>query len=393
MTRLAWSQDFGTKYPLLIVVAILLLQSTLGELFYKANFFGIYGSELLLLISMCITVLYISTSAKIPRALDLISILLIAVGYLIYSIAYCQRDFIWIARQFAVFVYFSTSILGFWFAIKNHNKLDWNSVFIVVGIYGLTMTVLHIMFPVFPGHPGYVSYLMALIGYSPALYRCKGVLSNIIFSAFALSLSSLIGSTGFIVAPLIISAAVWFLKYPRLRMGLIVTSLLIASILPFSMSGLSDGNAVWRFIYWFDILESSFERGYFLVGNGFGAPFMSEAGENFERIISQVSGRENRDYQLMTVPPHNGVLTFLHLVGIIPVIILGRAVLKMLATAKKTDLSYYHALFSTLCGYLIIFVSTQMSVTPYGAIIFWLIFGITYGLSRKIDAHTHEGRR
>ena len=388
ITERQLSQDFGTKYSVLIVLLILLMQSTMGELFYKANLLGIYGSEFLLLISVFIAVLYEMITATIPRAIDLITILLVAIGYLLYSIIWCHREFIWIARQFAVFIYFSTSLLGFWFAIKNHSNLNWNKILIFFGIFGFATTGLHIVAPFSPGHPGYVSYLMSLLGYGAALYRCRGLITNLTFSGIALLLSTFIGSTGFIVAPLAISASIWFLKYPRLRLPLLVTGTLIAITSPFLMSGLRDGNAIWRFIYWFDILQSSYDRGYFLIGNGFGSPFMSEAGDNFERILSQVSGRANRDYQLMTVPPHNGILTFLHLVGIIPVGILIWAFRNMLTTAIRTRHSDYHAIFSTLCGYMIIFVSTQMSVTPYGAIIFWLVFGVTYGLSKSINTHS-----
>jgi len=352
-----------------LVVAAVFMQAVLGEYFYKS-----YLTELFIFLAWVVVGFQYVPRLKAPYIGQLYVLALLCVGYLIYSL-FQGRELYWVARQAAFVLYASVAFMGYKHLMNEPGILARNSrrMFFFGAIM---MAIQHFLTPV-PGHPFFTAFLIFMLGTACWVVQKKrvGAKVSITMAAFLISLATNEHMT-FLVVPFAILWAALFIQKPGYRFYLGTLALLSILILPFLAAGLSDANATWRYLYWLGVLEESWERGWFLVGKGFGTPYMPQSVEAFDALIEQVSGRENLEYQLMTVPPHNGILTILIYLGLFGVIAFlipywQAARLAMRKPSEFVDPSALVAAFA----FLLLLASNQFVEVPYTATIFWLVYG------------------
>jgi len=371
------------KSSFICLCAIVVLQSVIGAWFYKAPVGPIYMTELFIILSWIMVILAVISSGKFPNPVALVYLLLIAIFYLAYSI-YAGHVYSWIFRQAAYILYASVGIISFSFF--NHRKFRQranrakHTFYHFMGGGGGALLVFHKVWDVIPGHPGFTAYLVFLIGFSYWVYLGRSVLQKILIGVMGSLFVYLVKShTVFVVTPFFIASIGIYFQFPKLRLIEIVVLMLgIIGAIKY-LPGVTDHNATWRFVYWVDVVKASWDRGFLLLGKGFGIQYMEEGGIGFTRLIEQVTTAKNKEYQLMTVPPHNGLLTTLIYIGLPGVLLLLWPVLLGVRLCIKNMLSAHtQILLSIILAYLLLLSTNQFLEVPYAAVIFWLFYGALY---------------
>jgi hypothetical protein len=228
-------------------------------------------------------------------------------------------------------------------------------------------------------HAFFSSYLLFLIGLSYSICRSNYLLNKILIAVFGIIFSAYTNThTAFAAAPVIIFWVATFTRYRSFRGIHLWLSLVCLATVIGLIDGFTDANATWRFMYWASIIEDSWHRSLMLFGKGFGVQLMPEGSEYFPLLIQQVSGESNRDYQLMAVPPHNGllsILVYLGLIGLIAFLYPYFKAIKVLFFNRRLDDNFI-MVFSTSIGMLALLTTNQFIEVPYTAVIFWLVFGV-----------------
>lgn len=379
------------KSSFVSLCAIVVLQSVIGSWFYKVPIGSIYLTELFIILSWMLIIPVVILSGKFPNPLALICLLLITILYLAYSV-YDGHEFSWVLRQAAYILYASVGVISFSFFSQSKFRLRryqaGYNLYHFMGGWGIVLLVFHKVWGVMPGHPDFTAFLVFLIGFSCWVYLCRSVFHKILIGVMGSLFVSLVDShTAFVMAPLLVAGISIYFQFPKLRFIEIVVLILgiigVVNYLP----GATDHNATWRFVYWADVIKASWDRGYLLLGKGFGVQYMEEGGVGFERLIDQVSAIKNREYQLMTVPPHNGLLSTLIYVGLPGVFLLVWPVLLGVRLCIKNVLTAHaQILLVIVLTYFFLLSTNQFLEVPYTAVIFWLVYGAFYAEIRQ-DKH------
>ena len=358
-----------------VISSIIILQMTLGEWFYKSHIGPIYLTELFILIAWFIAIPEMIMKLRIPRASLLYPLLLLSLAYLVYSFLKGREAF-WVFRQGAFLLYLSVAILSYKHVHRNYNVLHWDHIFRMSGIVGGLLYLFHGYTALVPLHPWSPTALVFFVGYSYWLVKAKSVLKKIIIGASCSLLIALFSNTSISVAPIFILWASLFIGHRRLRL-LLVLSGLAAGVLAFAfLPGLTDGSAAWRYLMWLAVIMESWDRGFFLLGKGFGIQYIPSGFKSTEKLIWQATMGGEQGFQLMSVHAHNGILNILIYLGIIGVLIFCYPLYKGGKMAVKRRLGYPgQVLLLCTCGYFVILCANQFLEAPYAGVTFWMIYG------------------
>lgn len=357
------------KFAFYLVCAAVLLQAVLGEYFYK-----LYLTEACIVLAWLIVGSKYFLRSSVPYIGSLYILGLLSVGYFFYSLL-LGRELYWVVRQGAFILYASVAIIGFKQLRYEPDTLARVSRHMFY-FGSIMMAVQHFVVPV-PGHPYFTAFLIFMLGTAYWVVQEQRVRQKVVITlvAFFVSLATNEHTT-FLIVPFAILWSTLFIQIPKYRLFLGSVAGLTLAIIPLVATGLSDVNATWRYLYWLGVLQESWERGWFMIGKGFGTPYMPQSVEAFASLIDQVSGHENEDYQLMTVPPHNGLLTILIYVGLPGVVAFlfpyGQAARLAL---RKRMLYVDPTLLVAAFAFLLLLASNQFVEVPYTATLFWLVYG------------------
>lgn len=360
----------GWRLGMYLVLAVIGGQLLLGE-----HFYGLFLSESLILCAWGAVLACYIYLLRLPRFGYMFLFIALCVAYLAYSLIQ-QREIYWVARQGAFILYLSVAVIAF-----RYTQLypDWYCRRLAsVAPVGALLMVFHATVNFDQGHAFFTAYLLFVIGLSYWVVYVR----NIVFKALVASIGVLLSlatnnHSAFAAVPFLIFWTVVFVQYRSFRWPLLVLGLFSTAALLVLASGFADVNATWRFMYWFGVLQESWEKGRFLLGQGFGVQYMPESSEDFITLIDQVSGSESREKKLMTVPPHNGVLTILIYLGLFGVLLFiypyMKVFRKVLQHNMPADLLF---VFAAAVGLLVLLLSNQFVEVPYVAVIYWTVYGV-----------------
>lgn len=364
-----------------VIVAIVILQVAFGSLFYKQKVLGIYPTELTIII-MWIMFLYVSAlPMRVPRIPISYSMLLaLSLVYGVYSLGY-NHPLIWVSRQLAFILYLSVAIVGYVYAKKLERSCRWGVMFSMSGIIGGLALSIHKAFPVVLGpavlgHTEFTALLLFLLGASYWIVKQKNPFLKMIVGSLCVLFSYLFSDhMSWVAAGITVMLAAFFIQYRKIRIILMFGAIagLVAAF--FWLESFRDANAIWRYLYWKGVIKESWERSFFLLGQGFGITFLPEGDESFESLMDQVKRRALVS-QLHTVPPHNGILTILIYLGLPGVILFLYPVWLGVCNALRGCLSLQGQVFLvSISALLVLLASNQFLEVPYTAVLFWLVYG------------------
>jgi hypothetical protein len=346
-----------------------------GQVLMGEQFYGVFLSESLILCAWGAVLACYVYSLSLPRFGYMFMFLGLCVAYLTYSMIQ-QREIYWVFRQGAFMVYMSVAVIAFYYTrLYPDWYRRWLASFAPVGAL---LMVFHKTFDFDQGHAFFTAYLLFLVGLSYWIVHARRIVFKVFVASIGVLLSLVTNEhTSFAAVPIIMFLAVIYVQYRSLRWIIFIFGLLGVVPLLLSVSGFADVNAVWRFMYWVGVLKESWENGWFLLGKGFGVQYMPEGSESFITLIDQVSRPENREYQLMTVPPHNGVLTILIYLGLFGVILFIYPYIKIAGRLLQHNAPIDSVVvFTAALGLLALLMSNQFVEVPYTAVIYWIVYGV-----------------
>lgn len=362
-----------------LCAATVLGQAILGEAFYKAHVGPLFLSELAVLLGWLVVTPSILQRMALPRVPWLRMFLGLGFGYLVYSLV-TDRQLYWILRQSCFILYASVASFSYVVFRRYRATLDLPRLFATLGVVGgLGMVVAFFRLLHVKGNIDYTSTLLFLVGYAYWITRARTAPGKLLVGLAATGLvATFNGHSSFMPGAALILFLSLFLHFGALRMPLLVVGGIGAVVASGLNSQYSDANATWRYRYWHAILQDSWERGVFMLGKGFGVQYLPANAEEFEKIISQVSTIDmpDRAFQLMTVPPHNGMLTILIYLGLPGIVLfLAPLVIGLLRTVRRQASALSVTLVLALFGMLVLMMTNQSLEFPYVAICFWLVYG------------------
>jgi hypothetical protein len=363
------------------VIILILAQATFGEWFYKFNMFGVFPTELIVLIlwaGIFFSFLKRPSFPKIPFY-PFTALTIIFLVYLLISFS-LDREIYWVVRQSTIILYFSVSILSFYYChlVKfTAGGLSLDKLANLFGIAGVVLLLLHHFTSFVPGRASFASFLMFITGVAYWINNIRGSHKQIIFGLVVLLFTSLVlEHTSWLLSIAIVLLTSLYLKGVKTRIVVSLLSIIILIGVVNLVAGLGDANAEWRYMYWVGVLEESWDLGFGLLGQGFGITYMPEGYEAFERLIEQV-GAGKSDYQLLTVPPHNSVLTILIYVGLPGVIVFFTPFIMAYMRIRRNSLTNKGKIvISIQVSMLFLLMSNQFLEVPYTSIIFWWFYGL-----------------
>jgi hypothetical protein len=280
-------------------------------------------------------------------------------------------------------------------------------MFSMSGIIGGLALSIHKAFPVVLGpavlgHTEFTALLLFLLGASYWIVKQKNPFLKMIVGSLCVLFSYLFSDhMSWVAAGITVMLAAFFIQYRKIRIILMFGAIagLVAAF--FWLESFRDANAIWRYLYWKGVIKESWERSFFLFGQGFGITFLPEGDESFESLMDQVKRRAlvsqlhtvpphngiltslldkvrmgTPEYQLHTVPPHNGILTILIYLGLPGVILFLYPVWLGVCNALRGCLSLQGQVFLvSISALLVLLASNQFLEVPYTAVLFWLVYG------------------
>lgn len=342
--------------------------------------------DLILSIVAGITIIIIPL--RIPLRLfyykPILVIVLISVGYLIFSFLNDLHSFEIIIRQYAVFIYLYIAYVIFG---PLFNRLNFHIVIkaikriILVGllaqlIYILTLALLgKLSFNEY----NYLSPLMVMLTISCASYSIiyyKGILS-LIFYLFILLIGLTYNHASVMVPILIIPAAYYFLKQRLIIIKwfflMVCTISIISVVLIFP--GIIDNNVMWRFGYWYFILHDLVINNYLIFGNGFGVPYASPEITYFLQTVQGGTTQLGVGDESYITPPHNSFFTIFFHIGILPGLLIFAPFYKFFKSFRfnniNQDTRFILLILIGLCCWCCFNVVLEL---PHSSLYFWLIY-------------------
>lgn len=344
------------------IILIVFGQMTLGALFYKS-----FLTEAFILASALFLVVSVFAFPYIRVNYYLSGFIFLGIIYVIYSVFVAEADSYWIARHGVILLYALAAVPFL------QNKIPKAKLYYVYAAL-LCALVFSYLGWLIPGHANFVAFQVCIVLLCvlygrvkmPIFYVTYIFVAVILFSTNEQTLLRLV-----VFMPIVIIKFVKTNVTNRMAFALLVLPLLtIAIILD---GGAADYNAVWRYLYWINVLKYNLTENYVILGNGFGGPFILKEYDNYELLISQVSWSQNRTFQELSVPPHNAVLTLLHFMGLPGVLLVCIPVLKCFLRSVRERV--VHGRDIALFCMCIIALNNQFIIVPYCAVLFWALWG------------------
>lgn len=369
-----------SRASVFILAGAFVLNALMGQDFYKISVGPLYATELFIAIAFLF--LFFSWLKSKVAVFDGYSAayLMLMLGYLAKSY-FDDRSLYWVARQSAICFYFLCYVIGYHFYSRFSYLCNRPVLYYFFGTIGVAVLFLRIMNPHMPEYP---PFLFSVVGFSFFIVKVKKIIPcfflTLLFSIFLYYATSHIS---FVATAWAIFMLAIILRYPGL---VLVSPILIAlslMVLVLVSDGLTDANATWRYIYWSSVIVDSWNSGYFFLGKGFGVQYLPESAAEFERLLGQVSGVDNKEFQLMTVPTHNAILDMLVHLGLPGVLMLVYPFARAFLFVTKGEVGrYQRILFLVSTGMLFVGMGNQFLGVPYAAPYFWFFVGMMMASTR-----------
>jgi len=250
-----------------VISGVILAQTLLGELFYKSNIYGLYLTELNIILMWSVCLCIIVLKGKVPHIpIAFFLFIFLSFSYLLYSFTQ-NRPLIWVLRQGVFIVYLSVAVVGYMYVKQLDYKCKWDIIFPVCGIIGVYTLVIYKIFSAFRGNGAFTALLLFLIGSSYWILKQKNISIMIIVGLLCALFTHFISKhTAWSMAGLIVLLGALFVRYRKIRVVLLSASMisLIAGFL--LLENLSAVNAVWRYLSRKGIIKESWNYGHFLLG-------------------------------------------------------------------------------------------------------------------------------
>jgi len=367
------------------------LQLIFGKKFTTFHLFGpLHLSDLLIFIlGIASLVFIIRKGIRIPVSWPLIALITVSFGYLIYSVLYEIGPLNYIIRHYTLFIYLGLSFFIF-HSFINDEKLKVNFKFFwLIGIMALIGQLLMHAYNFFIVENYYTelfsrfNYLseMTIVGLVviTAWVLCffKNPMTKYISAFGILFISTTLGQASAFLASLvpIIFHFMFLLKIrPLIFFILIFTSVFLLYLL---LPQFSDVNALWRVLYWREILKDGIINYYGILGHGFGGPFITESiNQAFLTELSSVHFDVNPEEKFLT-PMHNSFITIMFHIGIIPGLLIFFPLKNMLIWLfrKKEERDHNKEfLVLSLIGLMVWSSFNVVLELPHSSAFFWLVY-------------------
>jgi len=388
------------KKLIIFASLILVLDTVLLVLFGKYYtkqllvhpFFYAHDLVLFALTTLCLPYFKFTKRIKSIEALFLIAFLYLIFSF--YKIGF-QSSYI-IIRQFMLFGYgfLIYIIMNRIFNLEIVNKKFINYV-IYFGFFCFVVQCLYVghLFlnenynPFFQRNyfsPAIILGLLVTASY-PLVYISNVYLKHtLFFIVFVAALTT--GHDSTYVALVCVYFAYWFLKIPKSKKIILVSSLLILIICTFIFApSFSDVNMQWRLLFW----KESFFRtanNYFVFGDGFGIQYASDQTiVKLENVFSRFSNPPTfKGDDKYFCAPHNSFISMVINLGILSLLLLIYSIKDVFL--NKNLLMDKDILFLSL-SLLGIVVFSSFNVVlelPHSSSIFWIVFfGLLFKISEK----------
>ena len=293
-----------------------LLSGIFASSFYKLNLFGIHISEYIVILS--ILFFFKKKHFKNLKIFLLVYILFIYWVLVVVFSFVVEREGYFVLRQGSNFFY----LMLIPFSAYSLAELKKNNFF---NKKNDKIYLLLVLFSFLIGgaldannRDGIIPLLIITL----TLFKMRSFVLSIIITGFILTNTS---HFSYQFAILVYLFAILFFKMSienRIIFVLLLFMLSMIAILFLTTdSQISDANAVWRYLYWKDMLEYMLNFPRFFTGVGYGVPYMQTDFENYQLLTSQVQAGKDYYYQLYTVPPHNSLLAIFYHLGFFPILI------------------------------------------------------------------------
>jgi hypothetical protein len=200
--------------------------------------------------------------------------------------------------------------------------------------------------------------------------------------ALGMALGFTLGHSSAFLAIFIILMFYAYIKVKPFQRLFSFVFIIIAILSLFLLPQFTDFNASWRLLYWKHILVRSFTDGYFILGHGFGQPFMTYDYAIYIDKVMHSKGMIDEYYPMARYlnPPHNSLLTIIFHVGLIPALLFFVPLKKFF---RQIFLEIFHGdsnsmfLILSLCGMLVWISFNVILELPHSATYFWLVYFTT----------------
>ena len=357
MNQPARNQSFTGRAILVAWIAYLCLCTAFGEAFYKFAVFGLSSSEFIVL-----GVIAISLSRGLRRFLDFFSPLMIALGVywlfaIFISIAFTDAKHYFIFRQGSHLFYFLSG-LALAAVLTSTGNLRWAEDKSPLFLLAFMLSILASL--VFNDSNRDASLPLLL----STLILCNGrhkLLALFCIAAFGL----ITGHASYILSILVFLLVAWSLTnrkvLPYLLCGVAILGAILLRVI-LSIEELSDVNALWRYLYWRDLVLSTTRDLQFLYGAGYGVPYIQPEFSYFKNLLAQVDSGQGVIYQMYTVPPHNSLLTIYYHLGIVPLVLFSAFLVRLFFSCYHYRLNIE---FAALAALLVLMLTHNAIELPY----------------------------
>lgn len=382
-----------SKYsPLYIYIFVLLF---LGLAFTKTQIVGpLYLHDLVLILFT----IY-SLAVKPLKSVKHITILMfigISVLYLLGSIFFLDLSGelkIIALRQFMMYFYLIIAYIYYNQYIKNSDLTPLVRFLIKIGYISILLQMFYFLyliifnysnFSLFEGYNYYTHAVMfGLLNYGAyVLVFKKGVAKWLLF-LITLLLSTLLGHASLFLAVFCLVLIYFLIKASlKAKLASIFFSILCVLLLTL-LPQFQDANASWRLMFWKEINRIVFLENYGLLGEGFGAPYvsLSFAYELLEKLGSQGFLDKSRFLERWVSPPHNSFFTICFHTGFVSLVLLLypiKKIVKYFFIQSGTIIDKNKAFLVMLLFSYFVWVSFNVVLElPHSALLFWLVFFVS----------------
>lgn len=376
--------QMGAIYIYALIFSYAVLSIVFGGAFYRLNLFNITSSEVIVVASILWFI------KAYPRALffNVSAVFYLLYIYWLAAIVFSillERDIYFVLRQSVHLFYFLIIPVAAYSLVhlkrdRFFEKMDDTRYLIVLVaalFVGLAVNSEHM--------DGAFVVLIILF----TLFRLKSLALSI---GVTLLYVMMTGHASHKLAIIIYFCVVMYFNAGWMKpivLVLAIFSIVILGTTPVVMGEFSDSNAVWRYLYWKDLILYMFDDIRVLTGIGYGEPYMRFEYDNFYLLSSQVDSGKG-DYQLFTVPPHNSFLAILYHLGIIPATVILVFMLKTALISK--NLNNIHE-FAAMLAVLVIMLTHNGLELPYMALLLSYVIAIVLSSNYLKEEELERGKK
>ena len=297
----------------------MLLCVAFKESFYRIGIGGVTISEMVVILTILYGLFfrpYVFLDFLFKDKAILFFIL--ALVYLVYSFLHDERQAYYILRQSAPVMYFlflpvaGFVLCNYLYQIQNYTRYV-ITLSILLSAALLSSTIIK------GGNIDGAIILAMLLFLISSITTVESYLTKICLISITLLSAVMANHAGHTLAMLLFFFAVFLneiRKYIVPFLLLAAVALLLSLPIILNISEIADANALWRYYYWTDVTSYLFDKGFWLVGDGYGIEYINREFEHFFVLVSQIGTLEGYQYRILTTPTHNSFLNIFYHLGL-----------------------------------------------------------------------------